>query len=124
MPITHHDIARDIPLEGVRIVRLGFTAWGLAVLGYGLSWLVITLMLAGGHHKSITDWILASVIAVLGVPISWKGWYRALYNAQMSDKARHSVQFFVHASVHVMWSVWVIISPPIWLGTLSVLVAL
>lgn len=114
--MTHHDIDVDIPREGIQIVRTGYAAWCLACAGYLSSWFVITFMLAAGYDKSITNWILACVVTLLGVPVSWKTWYRSLYNSQISGKSRPYVQFFVHATVHLVWSMWVIVSPTLWLG--------
>ena len=115
-PVTHHDIDKDIPSENAHIVRTGLLAWTTACAGYLLGWFVITVMFAASVDKSIIDWILACVVTILGVPLSWKTWYRSLYASQMTDKSLHYALFFFHGSVHLAWAAWSIVSPPIWLG--------
>jgi SCAMP family len=72
-------------------------------------------MFAADTKRDLMDWILACVIVILGLPLSWLLWYRSLYHSQINDSFSEYSKFFIHGAVHFAWSLWVIVSPPVWL---------
>lgn len=95
-------------------------AWCCTAVGYFTNWLVITLLFGHGRHKSFMDWMLAGFILLAGIPISWSAWCKPLYDAQatadVSQSRKSFLIFCCNASVALLWALWIIISPPVWLG--------
>lgn len=82
--------------------------------GFLLNWLtVLVIMPMSGVSVSVSDFFLATLVAVVGIPFTWKGWYRGLYRASQTDGSFTAyMRVFILLSVHVVWCIWTIIAPP------------
>jgi SCAMP family len=117
-PLTCHNVSSDIPIDQRHIVWTALLAWAAAASGYVVN-LLIMMILLSSSHKSLLQWVIASMIIILGMPLSWRLWYSSLYWSQATGQLRRHVAFCVHGSFRATTCVWVIVSPPILVGALG-----
>ncbi|PWA47022.1 SCAMP family protein [Artemisia annua] len=78
-PIIHHDIANEIPVHAQKLQYLAFASWlGLVLC---LTFNVIAVIVCWIKGGGVKIFFLATIYALLGVPLSYVLWYRPLYRA-------------------------------------------
>lgn len=110
-PLIHHDIANEIPVHAQKLQYMAFASWlGLVIcLVYNII-AVIVCWIKGGGAKIF---FLASIYALLGVPLSYVLWYRPLYRAMRTDSAFKFGWFFLTYLLHMLFCIFAAIAPPI-----------
>jgi len=78
-PFLYHDIEAEIPVDNQRPCRAGYYIWILTANAYFWNAVVI-LVLMITSVVGFLDFIFAGFIAVIGIYLSWKLWYRSLYS--------------------------------------------
>ncbi|OIV96739.1 hypothetical protein TanjilG_11735 [Lupinus angustifolius] len=99
LPLIHHDIANEIPLHLQRVQYVAFTTWLVTV-----AWI---------KGDGVTNWFLAIIYFISGVPASYVMWYRPLYRASRTDSALKFGMFFLSYGVHIAFCVFAAVAPPI-----------
>ena len=79
------------------------------------NWItMLTLMAMSGPSVSTSDFFLAALALVIGIPFTWMGWYRSLYSASQTAGAfLPYFRLFALLSLHIVWCVWVVVAPPV-----------
>ncbi|XP_071726382.1 secretory carrier-associated membrane protein 4 isoform X1 [Rutidosis leptorrhynchoides] len=110
-PIIHHDIANEIPIHAQKLQYLAFASWLGIVLCLVFNVIaVIVCWIKGGGVKIF---FLATIYALLGVPMSYVLWYRPLYRAMRTDSAVKFGSFFLFYLLHLGFCILAAIAPPI-----------
>ncbi|AQK45855.1 Secretory carrier-associated membrane protein 4 [Zea mays] len=86
-PIIHHDIANEIPANVQKLQYLAFASWLGIVLC--LSWNFVAVIVCWIKEGDSKLFFLATIYALLGIPLSYLIWYRPLYRAM-----RYAVTIF------------------------------
>ncbi|XP_072956125.1 secretory carrier-associated membrane protein 6 [Typha angustifolia] len=110
-PIIHHDIAKEIPIHAQRLQYLAFASWLGIVLC--LSWNLLAVMVCWIKGGGVKIFFLATIYALLGVPLSYVLWYRPLYRAMRTDSAVKFSWFFLLYLLHIGFCIFAAIAPPI-----------
>jgi hypothetical protein len=108
LPILHHDIAADIPFERKGLVRNGYIAWCIVTAGYLWNFVCLTAFFIAGQKK-VSLWVMAGLIAVAGLPLSFLCWYRGLYFAASRDSAGRWLFYMLNMLVHIVWCWWMFV---------------
>lgn len=113
-PITYHNIAEEIQVGQQRMVYKAYHAWAFAATGYVFNLLVLTIsFLGGGASTTVSNWFIALLVAGVGIPASWQGWYRSLYAAAQTEAGLLAYsRFFFHFSFHLLWCLWMLLALP------------
>ncbi|KAL9451025.1 hypothetical protein AB3S75_012721 [Citrus x aurantiifolia] len=110
-PIIHHDISKEIPIHAQRLQYLAFASWFGIVLCLVFNVIaVIVCWIKGGGVKIF---FLATIYALLGVPMSYVLWYRPLYRAMRTDSALKFSWFFLFYLIHIGFCIFAAIAPPV-----------
>ncbi|KAK9144213.1 hypothetical protein Sjap_004116 [Stephania japonica] len=110
-PIIHHDIANEIPIHAQRLQYLAFASWLGIVLCLVFNIIAVTVCwIRGGGVKLF---LLASIYALMGCPLSYVLWYRPLYRAVRTDSAFKFGWFFLFYLLHIGFCIFAAIAPPI-----------
>lgn len=110
-PIIHHDIANEIPVHAQKLQYLAFASWlGLVVC---LTFNVIAVIVCWIKGGGVKIFFLATIYALLGVPLSYVLWYRPLYRAMRTDSALKFGWFFLFYLLHLGFCIFASIAPPI-----------
>lgn len=107
-PIVHHDIAADIPFERKGLVRSGYVAWCVVAAGYLWNFISLTAFFIAGQKK-VSLWVMAGLVAVAGLPLSFLCWYRGLYFAASRDSAGRWLYYMLNMLVHIVWCWWMFV---------------
>lgn len=110
-PIIHHDIANEIPVNAQRLQYLAFASWLGIVLC--LVFNVIAVTVCWIKHGGVKIFFLATIYALLGIPLSYVLWYRPLYRAMRTDSALKFGWFFLFYMLHIGFCIFAAIAPPI-----------
>ncbi|KAJ8754289.1 hypothetical protein K2173_002740 [Erythroxylum novogranatense] len=110
-PIIHHDIANEIPIHAQRLQYLAFASWLGIVLC--LSYNVIAVMVCWIKGGGVKIFLLSTIYALLGCPLSYVLWYRPLYRAMRTDSALKFGWFFLFYMLHLAFSIFAAIAPPV-----------
>lgn len=109
-PIIHHDIAKEIPIHAQRLQYLAFASWlGIMLC---LGWNVIAVIVCWIKGGGVKIFLLASIYALSGCPLSYVLWYRPLYRAMRTDSALKFGWFFLLYMIHIAFCVYAAIAPP------------
>jgi len=71
-----------------------------------LLWNWITVMsawFAGGAEGS--NALESSIWLILGVPLSWRLWYRSIYYATRDNSSKNWIFFFINFFLHMCWCI-------------------
>jgi hypothetical protein len=107
-PLVHHDIAGDIPADRQRLVRTAYFAWCLVASGYIWNFIAITAFFIGGQKK-VSLWVMAGLVAVAGLPLSFFCWYRGVYLAAARDTGMRWFLYLFHMLAHIVWCWWMFV---------------
>ncbi|EEF43534.1 secretory carrier-associated membrane protein 4 isoform X1 [Ricinus communis] len=110
-PIIHHDIANEIPIHAQRLQYLAFASWLGIVLC--LVFNVIAVLVNWIRGGGVKIFLLASIYALSGIPMSYVLWYRPLYRAMRTDSALKFSWFFLFYLLHIGFCIFAAIAPPI-----------
>ncbi|WCJ29048.1 Secretory carrier-associated membrane protein [Euphorbia peplus] len=110
-PIIHHDITNEIPIHAQRLQYLAFASWLGIVLC--LSFNVIAILVNWIRGGGVKIFLLASIYALSGIPMSYILWYRPLYRAMRTDSALKFGWFFMFYLIHIGFCIFASIAPPI-----------
>ncbi|PIA58779.1 hypothetical protein AQUCO_00500606v1 [Aquilegia coerulea] len=110
-PIIHHDITNEIPVHAQRLQYLAFASWLGIVLCLVFNIIAVTVCWIEGEGVRI--FFLATIYALLGVPLSYVLWYRPLYRAMRTDSALKFSWFFLFYLLHIGFCIFAAIAPPI-----------
>lgn len=108
LPILHHDIAADIPFERKGLVRSGYIAWCIVAAGYLWNFVSLTAFFIAGQKK-VSLWVMAGLVAIAGLPLSFLCWYRGLYFAASRDSAGRWLFYMLNMLVHIVWCWWMFV---------------
>lgn len=108
MPLVHHDIDGDIPVERRRLVKTAYFAWCLVAAGYIWNFIAITAFFIGGQKK-VSLWVMAGLVAVAGLPLSFLCWYRGVYWAAARDTGMRWFLYMFHMLAHIVWCWWMFV---------------
>ncbi|XP_074264640.1 secretory carrier-associated membrane protein 4 [Silene latifolia] len=111
VPIIHHDIANEIPVHAQKLQYLAFASWLGIILCLVFNIVAITVCWIRGGGVKI--FFLATIYALLGVPLSYVLWYRPLYRAMREDSAFKFGWFFMTYLLHILFCIFAAIAPPI-----------
>ncbi|AQK45856.1 Secretory carrier-associated membrane protein 4 [Zea mays] len=92
-PIIHHDIANEIPANVQKLQYLAFASWLGIVLC--LSWNFVAVIVCWIKEGDSKLFFLATIYALLGIPLSYLIWYRPLYRAMRTNSAFSFGWFFL-----------------------------
>ncbi|KVH95133.1 SCAMP-like protein, partial [Cynara cardunculus var. scolymus] len=92
-PIIHHDITNEIPVHAQKLQYLAFASWLGIVLCLTFNVVAVTVCWIKGGGVKI--FFLATIYALLGIPLSYVLWYRPLYRAMRTDSAFKFGWFFM-----------------------------
>ncbi|GAX82412.1 hypothetical protein CEUSTIGMA_g9840.t1 [Chlamydomonas eustigma] len=110
-PLVHHDIPGDIPENSRRVVReIYFCWWGLVTC---MLWnfFCASTMLGTNNTNRVASWFLSIFFAVLGIPLSFWGWYLSIYDAAAQDSTFGYVKFFLCFAINCLWCIWCAVGP-------------
>ncbi|KQJ84348.1 secretory carrier-associated membrane protein 6 [Brachypodium distachyon] len=110
-PIIHHDIANEIPANVQKLQYLAFASWLGIVLC--LSWNFIAVIVCWIKEGDSKLFFLATIYALLGIPLSYLMWYRPLYRAMRTNSAFSFGWFFLCYLIHIGFCIIAAIAPPI-----------
>ncbi|KAL9665049.1 hypothetical protein QQ045_020458 [Rhodiola kirilowii] len=111
VPIIHHDIPNEIPIQLQKLQYTGFaTLLGVTIC---LLWNAIAVSVACIKGSDLTIWFLATIYLISGVPGAYVMWYRPLYRAMRTDSALKFGQFFLFYMFHIAFCVFAAVAPPI-----------
>uniref|UniRef100_A0A0E0DHT8 Secretory carrier-associated membrane protein n=1 Tax=Oryza meridionalis TaxID=40149 RepID=A0A0E0DHT8_9ORYZ len=110
-PIIHHDIANEIPANLQKLQYLAFASWLGIVLC--LSWNFIAVIVCWIKEGDSKLFFLATIYALLGIPLSYLIWYRPLYRAMRTNSAFSFGWFFLCYLIHIGFCIIAAIAPPI-----------
>lgn len=110
-PIIHHDIANEIPVHAQKLQYLAFASWLGIVFCLVFNLIAVTICWIRGGGAKI--FFLATIYALLGVPLSYVLWYRPLYRAMRTDSAFKFGWFFLLYLIHIGFCIFAAIAPPI-----------
>ncbi|KAF8651793.1 hypothetical protein HU200_063313 [Digitaria exilis] len=110
-PLIHHDIANEIPANVQKLQYLAFASWLGIVLC--LSWNFIAVIVCWIKEGDSKLFFLATIYALLGVPLSYLIWYRPLYRAMRTNSAFSFGWFFLCYLIHIGFCIIAAIAPPI-----------
>ncbi len=108
MPLVHHDIDGDIPADRRRLVRTAYFAWCLVAAGYIWNFICITAFFIGGQKK-VSLWVMAGLVAVAGLPLSFLCWSRGRYWAAARDTGIRWFLYIFHMGAHIVWCWWMFV---------------
>ncbi|KAK9819936.1 hypothetical protein WJX72_004131 [[Myrmecia] bisecta] len=114
-PITHHDIAGEVPADSQRVVRKGYYSFlGLMVcLTFNWFGALIAMCAINPGDGRLAGFFLATIYWLAGVPGAWILWYMRLYHAAIKDRAFTYAWFFLLYLVHIAFCLWSAIAPPL-----------
>jgi len=105
-PILYHSIADDIPPEFHSLMRKFYAA---VLFGWlCLLWNFICNLAIWFSDASSTggsDCLYSAIYVVAGVPISWRTWYRGVYNGVRDRKTGNWLWFFIFFAAHIVFGV-------------------
>lgn len=104
-PLVFHSIAEDIPAGSQRMVRMTYYGWYLLGLAYVFNWVALMVVLIDdfdGAGNTSLSFGLATLMMVIGIPISFAGWYRPLYHGARSGKSSLFLWFFFTFGIHIL----------------------
>lgn len=110
-PIIHHDIANEIPAHAQRLQYLAFASWLGIVLCLVFNVAAVTACWI--RNGGVKIFFLATIYALLGVPLSYVLWYRPLYRAMRTDSALKFGWFFMFYLLHIAFCIFAAIAPPV-----------
>ncbi|XP_072974194.1 secretory carrier-associated membrane protein 4-like isoform X1 [Typha angustifolia] len=110
-PIIHHDIAKEIPVHAQKLQYLAFASW-LGIV-FCLLWNIIAVITCWIRGGGVIIFLLATIYALLGCPLSYVLWYRPLYRAMRTDSALKFGWFFLFYLIHIGFCILAAIAPPI-----------
>ncbi|PWA84006.1 SCAMP-like protein [Artemisia annua] len=110
-PIIHHDISNEIPVHAQKLQYSAFASWLGIVLCLAFNVVAVTVCWTNGGGVKI--FLLATLYALLGVPLSYVLWYRPLYRAMRTDSAMNFTWFFLFYLLHLVFCIFAAIAPPI-----------
>ncbi|AQK45858.1 Secretory carrier-associated membrane protein 4 [Zea mays] len=110
-PIIHHDIANEIPANVQKLQYLAFASWLGIVLC--LSWNFVAVIVCWIKEGDSKLFFLATIYALLGIPLSYLIWYRPLYRAMRTNSAFSFGWFFLCYLIHIGFCIIAAIAPPI-----------
>ncbi|KAL5724694.1 Secretory carrier-associated membrane protein 5 [Ranunculus cassubicifolius] len=110
-PIIHHDITNEIPIHAQRLQYMAFASWLGIVLC--LSFNVIAVIVCWAKGGGVKIFFLATIYALMGIPLSYVLWYRPLYRAMRTDSALKFSWFFLFYLLHIGFCIFAAIAPPI-----------
>ncbi|XP_072992288.1 secretory carrier-associated membrane protein 4-like isoform X2 [Typha latifolia] len=110
-PIIHHDIAKEIPVHAQKLQYLAFASW-LGIV-FCLVWNIIAVITCWIRGGGVIIFLLATIYALLGCPLSYVLWYRPLYRAMRTDSALKFGWFFLFYLIHIGFCILAAIAPPI-----------
>lgn len=105
-PLAYHSIVDEIPQAHRTLVRKFYVAVIFAWLCIFWNWLTMLI----GWGSSIddiggSDALWSSIYLLIGIPGSWKLWYRSLYYAIRDNATGKWVVFFVSFMMHIGFAV-------------------
>mmetsp|Transcript_43777 Transcript_43777/g.70350 ORF Transcript_43777/g.70350 Transcript_43777/m.70350 type:complete len:165 (+) Transcript_43777:316-810(+) len=74
-------------------------------------------MFFGGAGAGASDWFMATVFMLSGVPLSWWAWYRGLYSVSQKTQPGFFLtaaygRFFFNFGFHILMAAWMIAGLP------------
>jgi hypothetical protein len=116
-PITHHDIAGDIPQRHRALIRKFYANLMLAWLALLLNWMLVMFVVFSPATGPFPDKpgsaaaLWSSVYLLLGVPGSWNLWYRSVYNGAKNGTSSKWMFFFVNYAAHTIFCLVMALGP-------------
>lgn len=112
-PLIHHDIGREIPVHLQRIQYFAFASWLGIVTCLIWNIIAVTTNWVEVKHNGVKIWLLALIYALSGIPGSYVLWYKPLYQAMRNESAMKFGWFFLFYLLHLLFTVFAAIAPPI-----------
>jgi len=120
-PILYHDIQAEVPTPLQPLCKAGYVLWMLSISAYLFNFIAVTIMFFMGTG-TLACWFFAALATVIGIFCSWWTVYSNLYRAVQTVGGTWAYgKYMIHQAIFVVWTVWVVIAPPI--GTSSCFVA-
>jgi len=112
--ITYHSIVDDIPPEHQPMMRRFYFAllFGWFCLVWNWLTMIVVWGTPGASDSGGSEAMWASVYVLLGIPGSWRFWYRSVYYAVRDKKRRKWYFFFVNFAIHLAFSVVMALGVP------------
>lgn len=115
--ILHHDIKKDIPEDLQPLMTIAYGCW-LGLLG-ALFWNFISVtsvwitLRVRPFTSGVQIWFLSIIYITSGYPMSYRFWYRPLYNAMKTGSKFKFGWFFLFFLFHIAFNVFAAVAPPI-----------
>ena len=62
-----------------------------------------------GGQKKVSLWVMAGLVAISGLPLSFLCWYRPLYAVARADGAGKWLWYFFNMAAHIVWAWWMFV---------------
>jgi len=111
-PIDYHDIDADIPEENRTLVRRFYYVCILTWIGLFWNWLIFLIAYFATTFDVSSDVLWSSIYLVLGVPGSWKLWYKNLYTGTRTKSNANWIAFFITFFMHWVLAILIGVGVP------------
>eukprot|EP00163_Fabomonas_tropica_P010935 TRINITY_DN212_c0_g1_i1.p1 TRINITY_DN212_c0_g1~~TRINITY_DN212_c0_g1_i1.p1 ORF type:complete len:352 (+),score=108.66 TRINITY_DN212_c0_g1_i1:224-1279(+) len=110
-PILHHDIKGDVKQpEKQRIIRLLYFHWLVSCILITFTFLCIVMVYFSGIlakviEKAWIDFFVATLMVLIGIPLSFWLWYWQLYHLMRKKGVTAGYWlWFLRFTVHILWA--------------------
>jgi len=100
-PIAYHDISKEIPERRRTLIRKLYVVVIFTWICLFWNWMImLSVWFAGGDVSASSEALWSSLYMVLGIPLSWRWWYRGAYYACRDRSSKQWVSFFIGFGLH------------------------
>jgi len=112
-PIAYHDISKEIPEEVRSTIRKLYVLVIFTWICLIWNWMIMmAVWFSGGSVDASSDSIWSSLYMVLGIPLSWRWWYRGAYYGARDRSSKQWVSHFTGFFCHFVLSVLIAFGIP------------
>ncbi|KAJ3117301.1 Secretory carrier-associated membrane protein 2 [Phlyctochytrium bullatum] len=101
-PIIYHDISKDIPDDGQKLVKRIYIGWFVSMAAAFFNFIGAFALATQKADLAGTTFALSIVILGAGVPVSFVFWYRPLYKAVKNNHQTEYMFFYLNFSAHLL----------------------
>lgn len=117
-PITHHDIAGEIPDGSKFNVRVAYGLFYVTFFALWWNWFTILVLWVSPKPDTVTDFrsysefLWSMIIAFFGSIGAWFGWYRGMYYGLSRNASCRFLCFFLLFAAHCCFAICAAVGVP------------
>jgi len=110
--LTYHNINEEVPEQHRPLIRKFYAAvlWCWVCILW--NWVTIMVIWVGDYSTTASSDALWSSIFFVGIPASWKVWYRPIYDGVRESKAGRWIIFFLFFLCHMVFAALMALGVP------------